>query len=371
MTRKRVCILTFHNSRNYGAVLQAYALQKKMGEIFEIVEILDYRNEKIEHELRLWTCKDFTIKEFVRAIFALIFRLHKKVAFEKYMHRYMKISKRVQREDLLMSSLPYDIFVTGSDQVWNTVLTGNDETFFLDFVEQDKCKIAFAASFGDGQAVIDNRKECLLRKFQLITLREDKACKIVEEALGESIKVCCDPTLLLESVKWKEVAACRLKRNKYVFLFMIDDSRQLIEYTRKLAKEKGMCIVSNKRCLSFLRHISPRDFVSWVLYADYVVTNSFHGTVFSLLFEKRFVSHRFTEEGKPKVRIMELLDKVSLGHRVTDNAGLDIDVQEDWDAVGHKLSQMRLESWRFMSDWFEQNVGGNENGGENQGVAIS
>ncbi len=365
MIDKKLCILTFHNSRNYGAVLQAYALQKKMGEMLQCVEILDYRNEKIEDGLRLWICKSLRIKNFVKAFLAFAFRFRKKAAFERFLHKYMKMSKRVERENMQTASRPYDIFVTGSDQVWNPGLTGNDEAFFLDFVEQDKCRIAYAASFGDGQAVIDDRKACLLRKFQLITLREDKARSGLEDALGRNIKVCCDPTILLEGDTWRGLAAHRLKRDRYVFLFMIDESRQLVEYAGKLAREKGLCMVSNKKCLPFFLHISPEDFLSWVLYAEYVVTNSFHGTVFSLLFEKKFVSHRYAKDGKMKARIMELLNKVKLEHRITDNMELDIDAEEDWDAIGGRLSEMRTESWGFILDWFGQNIGGSDSGRKN------
>lgn len=357
MTGSRQCILTFHSSRNYGAVLQAYALQKKLGEISCLTEILDYRNEKIEEELRLWTCKNRGIKPFTRALLAYLFRLRKKLAFEIFLHKYVRKSKRIHKGDLKAISCSYDIFVTGSDQVWNTDLTDNDDTYFLDFVDEDKCRIAYAASFGDGQIVIDENVKQLLGKFQLITLREEKACTMVKEALSEDAKVCCDPTLLLESDRWKALASRCIKKKGYVFLFMIDESRKLAAYAKRLAEEEGLSVVSNKNCFSFFLHISPNDFLSWVLYADFVVTNSFHGTVFSLLFEKKFVSHRFTEEGKPKVRIIELLDKVCLGHRVTDNQTLNIDAEEDWKAIGNKLSEMRVESWNYMKNWLEDYVG--------------
>lgn len=358
MIQIRVGILTFHNSRNYGAVLQAYALQKKMEELFQTVEIIDYRNPKIEEELRIWTGKMRGKKSFYYSVLAALYRLRKKISFDWFIFKQMKKTIKIDKDRLDVFSEKYNLLVTGSDQVWNIGLTGNDKTYFLDFALGNSYKIAYAASFGDGELELDNATEKLLHDFQMITLRESIGREKLQILLDKDISVCCDPTLLLGKDICKKMASHRLRKGKYIFLFIIDESQELTEYAQRLAEEKGLTVVSNKSDIRFIIHPSPKDFLSWIRDAEYVVTNSFHGTIFSLLFEKKFVSLRYTQGGGSKVRIMELLNRLDLGHRFVDDSNLDIDQKEDWELIESKLSKMSTESWELMLDWARTFWGG-------------
>ena len=362
MREKRIGIITFHNSRNYGAVLQAYALQKKLSEYFGVAEVIDYRNAEIERSLRLRPGKVQSFSAFFRYVLAFIFRMHKKAAFDQFLHKYVRKSQKAGRVDLKQLSDVYDIYICGSDQVWNTELTGGDESYFLDFAGDDKCKAAYAASFGDTQIEISADMQKWLQKFGLITLREEGRCQELEALLHRPVKVCCDPTILLTGNMWRKIASGRLCRKPYVFLMMIEESGKVQEYAQKLAKEKNLILVSNKNCMRFFLHLTPADFLSWVCHAEYVVINSFHGTVFSLIFEKQFVSCRYSDQGNLKTRIAELLDKAGLGHRVTDNAGLDVDENVPWENVRDTLGQMRQYSWDIFFSWLSGLAGGNKIG---------
>lgn len=336
MARKRLGILTFHNSRNYGAVLQTYALQKKMGETYEIVKIIDYRNDEIEKILSLWPGRVRGIREFAFSVLAYVFRLRKKVSFEKFLHKYMMISERIEKEGLKNLSSEYDVLVAGSDQIWNTALTGNDTTYFLDFVNGDCLKVAYAASFGDTQAVLTDQIKGLLQGFDLITLREDNMKDAVVEAVSGDIELCCDPSLFLSGDEWIGIASKRLKKRPYIFVFMIEVSESLIAYAKKLADDKNLILISNKNCFSFFRHPSPSDFLSWIYNAEYVLTNSFHGTVFSVLFQKQFLSHVMDNEGQKRTRITHFLKVCGLEHRTLSDAENRLDFCEKWDEVKEK-----------------------------------
>ncbi|MBQ8182243.1 MAG: polysaccharide pyruvyl transferase family protein [Ruminococcus sp.] len=354
MKNKKAGILTFHESRNYGAVLQGYALQQKMSEIFGEMDIIDYQNPEIEKVVKLWSMKGKGPKAFMRAVPGFAFRYRKKMAFDSYMNKYMSRSAKADRQNIAKVCAKYDVLITGSDQVWNTQITGNDKTYFLDFANPNQKRVAYAASFGDKKMELDDSYAKLLKKFDLITLRESIMLDEVKEASGKDVHLCCDPTLLISPEQWREHASKRLTDKKYVFLFVIDECPELTAYAHKVAKEKNLTLISNKNDMSFLKNPRPNDFLSWVLNAEYVVTNSFHGTVFSLLFRKKFVSHTFTASGTPKKRIAELLKTVGLEHRNTRNTSLDIDCAENWENVSSELDKIKDSSWNIIRKWFEE-----------------
>lgn len=355
MKRRSAGIITFHESRNYGAVLQAYALQQKMSQIIPQTEIINYQNPEIAEVIKLWKVNGKGPKAYIHAMLSFVFRYRKRSAFNKYMKKYMKLSPKADRKNIASIASDYDVLITGSDQVWHTGLTGNDGIYFLDFAKPHQQKIAYAASFGDKRIELDNDKKELLKKFDLITLRENLMLDEVQEISGKKAELCCDPTLLISSEQWKDHASKKLTDKPYVFMFMIDESKELAEYAANVAKEKGLALISNKNDFSFFRNSMPNDFLSWVLNAEYVVTNSFHGTVFSLLFGKKFVSHTFTASGTSKKRIIQLLETVGLSHRNTRNANIDLDAKEDWESVWNEINKMSTASWNVIKNWFENN----------------
>ncbi len=355
MKSRSAGIITFHESRNYGAVLQSYALQQKMSQIIPQTEIINYQNPEIAEVIKLWKVNGKGPKAYIHAMLSFVFRYRKRSAFNKYMKKYMKLSPKSDRKNIAYIASDYDVLITGSDQVWNTGLTGNDGIYFLDFAKPQQQKISYAASFGDKHIELDNDKKELLKKLDLITLRENLMLDEVQEISGKKAELCCDPTLLISPEQWKAHASKKLTDKPYVFMFMIDESKELAEYAAKVAKEKGLALISNKNDFSFFRNSMPNDFLSWVLNAEYVVTNSFHGTVFSLLFGKKFVSHTFTASGTSKKRIIQLLETVGLSHRNTRNDNIDLDAKENWESVWNEINKMSTDSWNVIKNWFENN----------------
>lgn len=353
MDSKKVGILTFHNVRNYGASLQAYALQKKAQETFVDVEIIQYQNEKIQNELKLWDPKESGIKSYSRAVFGMIFRYHKKRAFDAYNHSMLRMSQKVSKKGLQAFAAKYDVLIVGSDQVWCTKITGHDISYFLDFAGENQIKIAYAPSFGD-DPITDLSLTKYLNQFDLLTVREEIASEALKKNLAKDYTVVCDPTLLLEAEEWDSIASKRFCREPYVFLFMIHESKALMEQAERFSREKGLRLISNKS-FPFFQHLSPMDFLSWVKYADYVFTDSFHGTVFSLIFQKQFACHCFSNTGKKKLRLLQLLDMVKLSHRTIGNPDFKIEEHIPWEEIQAILSEYAEYSWGTVLHWFEKN----------------
>lgn len=345
MINKKAGIITFHDSRNYGAVLQAFALQQKISEQCREVEIIHYQNPEIAQVLKLWNYTGGGVKGVLKAAFGMVFRWRKKMAFDSYLKQNLHLSESVNENTIKAYSSRYDILITGSDQVWNTELTAKDMQYFLTFSEENQLRIAYAASFGDKKIVLTDAVKNALSAFDCITLREAIMLEEVERYAKQKPFICCDPTLLLTSEQWAEHSAKPLSKEKYIFLFMIDDSQELRSYAEKLAQRKGLKLISNKNDLSFFCHPKPDDFLSWIRHAEYVVTNSFHGTVFCIHFQKQFVSHLRNASGQKKRRIAVLLDNFGLSHRTTDFPTLDIDCAEDWQSIELKKKEMRESSW--------------------------
>lgn len=353
MVSKKVGILTFHNVRNYGASLQAYALQKKAQETFADVEIIQYQNEKIQNELKLWDPKGFGIKSYLRAAFGMIFRYHKKRAFDAYNRSMLRMSQKVSQKDLKAFATKYDVLIVGSDQVWCTKITGHDMSYFLDFAGENQIKIAYAPSFGD-DPITDLKLAKYLNQFDLLTVREEISSDELKKRLNQKYEVVCDPTLLLGASEWNNVTPKRFYRKPYVFLFMIHESKELIEQAEQFSRKKGLKLISNKS-YSFFSHLSPTDFLSWVKYADYVFTDSFHGTVFSLIFERQFACYCFSNTGKKKLRLLRLLDMVKLPQRTIDNPDFKIEEHIPWEEIQAILSEYAEYSWGTVLQWLENN----------------
>lgn len=341
MVNKKAGIITFHSSRNYGAVLQTYALQTKMKEYCSDVEIIDYQNKKIEDSLKLWAQNGKSVKSFIKAMLGFVFRYKKKLAFNAF-KKYLNLSSLSDEE--IINNNEYEILITGSDQVWNTEITDDDMHYYLDFAKSNQFKMAYAASFGDKKKTLSQKEAELIKKFDKITLREDLMLKDISNLNSNTPEICCDPCLLLNAEEWKQIKSERAKKQPFVFLFMIKDSQQLREYAQKLAKEKNIKLISNKNDINFFFHCTPNDFLSWIYNAEYVVTNSFHGTVFSLQFHKQFVSQIYDDNGNEKRRISELLSGLGCAERAVSSENLNVDEALDWSEIDRKIDDMRNRS---------------------------
>ncbi|WP_029231641.1 polysaccharide pyruvyl transferase family protein [Butyrivibrio sp. VCB2006] len=313
--QKKIGIITFHNSVNYGAALQTYALYKTLSNDGYDVEVIDYVNEKIDGELKSkGEVINKSIKGYVKAAIKKYHGKRKFIAFSDFNESRIKLSdeRNIPRSNVELIANKYDVFITGSDQVWNLGITGGDLSYYLDFVPEKASRIAYAASAGDTIGTEISKVLPIISKFNAISVRE----KSLKDYLGENFNldttVCCDPTLLAEKSIFSEIKSKRLIKKKYVFCFLMADKPGIMDAARAIAKEKGLVLIDNKKSFEFFLHSSPEDYLSWICNAEYVLTDSFHGTVFSLIFNKQFISDKYDADGNVKKRIQDLLGDLSL-----------------------------------------------------------
>lgn len=323
MQNKKIGILTFQDTLNYGASMQCYALQKKLQLMGADAEVINYKCPKFVKEYSPFYISKLNVKKFLYMIFAFKMNVIKQRKKIKFQNANIQLSKKYTPDTISLANQCYDIFITGSDQVWNWHLTGFDKTFFLDFVEKEKEKCSYAASFGISEIEQDKSVAYsnLLSNFNYISVREKSAQNILSSLIKRSPEIVVDPVFLLSSQQWKQVLICPQLEN-YVVLYSINDTKAY-ECAKELAKQTGKTLVylsaPLKKHGNFLKitNIGPDEFVGWISNADYVITDSFHGVATSILFHKQFIALQDRRKiANANARIWDLLFDLNLTNRI-------------------------------------------------------
>lgn len=355
---KKVGIITFHRSRNYGAVLQAYALQTKLKKSGIETEVIDYQNKTIEEQLRLWNRpKKFKIKPLLYSVKQFVFRYGKKRAFDKFISDYIILSQNLGNNvrNFRLIENKYTACITGSDQVWNRKLTEDDTSYFLDFVGDNTIKIAYAASVGDDVRIFDEKMINRIEDFLFVSVRENSFKNYLYSEFNKQVELCCDPTLLLEFQDYIELIEKSIYKKKYLFVYTIQDSKEVQNFANQVARTNNLAVISNKNCIPFWMNCSPKDFLNWMYHAEYIITNSFHGTIFSIIFHKKFLSYIKMENGSINQRIYDLLNDVNLMKRGKMDIQTDVnryinelDKMIDYKSVDTLVCKMRQSSEQYI-----------------------
>lgn len=354
---KKIGIITFHRADNYGAVLQVVALQRAIIQLKYCCEILDYDAKIISqnYDVILKT----SVVQTIKSILSYRERKRKKQVFEEFRKNYMIISSPVAKEDLGMIAEQYYKLITGSDQVWNYKLTASDGTYFLDFVSDRRKKLSYAASFGIGEIPVNKFAwyKDKLANFGHISVREKTGVDLVKKITGNNAINDVDPVFLLSASDWVQIMSARPTGKKYILAYMCDEISA--SYAKKIADKKGLDLVNIVYYKSY-RHpklnvgncrmdFSPEEFLSYMYYADYVVTGSFHATAFSIIFNKQFVVSVPDNVGS---RITDLLNMTELKGRAL-STGTDIDGEIDWERVNNIVTKARKTSLKNLRESIE------------------
>lgn len=355
----KIGILTFYNTTNYGALLQAYALQNKIHELGKECEIIRYDCEEItKREKAISFLEIRSIKELIKYIVLNSSQKKKFNKFIEFEQNFMMESKDIyDKNNIKESSEEYDLFIVGSDQVWNLSLSGDDYSFFLDFERDNEKKRAYAASFGYSQVPNKYLKntEKYLKDFSKIAVREESGKAIVNSVVKKDAVVVLDPTLLLTKEEWFKVSSYKPKYEKYILLYFIHNKKETFKFARKLAKEKGLKLVyiniSPKVAMGMknLRSASPEEFIGLVKNAEYVITGSFHGVAFSINFNKEFFYETNKSKENYNSRIDNLIKILKLENR-NINLSNSFDEEIDYKKVNNLLSEARENSINVLKE---------------------
>ena len=350
MNKKKVGVITFHNYDNYGAILQSYGLQKKLKELGVTPEIIDYRCDYISNPFRLVNLKKKGFFNYIYGAIGHICYIPRRRKCNQF-RKLMKYSEPVKNHNFKSVEDKYDIYLAGSDQVWDYKLTNFDKAYMLDFVKKGKKKYSYAASIGEHVPPDEYIKEYsrLLKDFDEIFVREDYGADIVEELTGKRPLCTCDPTLLLTKEEWEELLVEPKQKEPYILVYQLGINKEIIDFVKRLKKESGCKVVyvpfplvGVLKC-SLKITIGPAEWMGLFKNAEYVVTDSFHGVVFSLLFNKKFFA--MTNGHHRNKRVEQLLQRINLMDRTIDNVPDERLVEEiDFLYANDQLEKMRKDS---------------------------
>ena len=371
-TNKKVGIITLHRVVNYGSVLQTYALQEKIKELGYIPEVIDYYPERLTKLGMLKRIKNkgekykksFIIRNLARIVIFPSY-LKRFNMFFGFLKKYIKMTNKIYKdeESINNEAFNYDIYCTGSDQVWNSGWNEKiDHPYFLTFAPDDKRKIAYAASFGkkelDPNEIEETKK--MLSRYDEISVREKSGVDIVKSLGIKNAKNVVDPTLLLSGDEWRKISSQKYNGKNYILVYNLNRNKKIDNYAEELSKKTGLKIIY----LSYQLHefykkgkmaCNPKveDFISLFDNASYVVSDSFHATAFSLNFNKQFI---IVYPGKYSTRLQSILELLNLENRVAnDEKDLSIiNNKIDYEIVNKKMKLMRKESM----DWLKQALNG-------------
>lgn len=302
---KKIGILTFQGSSNYGAIMQAYALNKAINSFGAHCETIDYRCQAIEKANKV------EIKS-VKDILKNIYKCWKEYQCKKFVSKEIVLSRTFDRETIKDSD--HDIYFVGSDQVWNPRCTENDGTYFLDFLTDGKKKYSYAASIGlngsEAIQIIDDHKT-LLEDFSSVSFREHIDDCVISNLLSTKVRYDIDPVFLLSKDNWLKVCNDRCIKDKYIFVYLIGEPCRIGEFIANLQEKTGLKVIDSKKSIEFMMHCKPYDFLSWIYNAEFIVTNSFHGTALSIIMQKIFYVECMGKSGF-NYRVDNLLKLVNL-----------------------------------------------------------
>lgn len=350
--QKKVGILTFHRANNYGAVLQTYALCSILNNFSDInAEIIDYKCSEIEKSRECHFNVSKKIKRNIKEIVKFFFRKRKNEKFSKWTKQYLILSATVfDRTNIQTSNSKYNIFVSGSDQVWNNTCTNFDYTYFLDFVNEKNKSCSYAASMGTYEFLPQETSEIsnCLKKFSKLSVREKTTVSEIASMSSANVILTLDPVALIDNKGWGKIMSKRLFRADYIFVYTVSDEVNVISCAQEYAKIHNCKLINNKTSVNFFAHCSPSDFLSWIYHAKYIFTNSFHGTMFSILFNKDFMADIELKNKQLKNnRIVELL-KITNLESCTMKHGEFISV--DYSTANNLLDIERNKSLRYINE---------------------
>lgn len=378
----KIGIVTFVKCDNYGAELQAYALQWKLNQLGYDAELIDL--QKIEKDLasnassilpaiknrfKVYGWKaPFEIGKLVVDVLQrkLAAKKNESNAEEKhklfldFFDKFIRHSNRYYTIEEIRhaTDLPYDVYIAGSDQIWNYMHNDNLDVYFLEFAKEFGARrISYAASISAASipAKYQDEYRNLLKNIQYLSVRELHGAKLIKELTGRDVEVVLDPTLLVTSEEWlNNVAKNPLSGEKYVLVYTLSGSKYIQELCDNIAGCLGCKVVNMKinfrkddsEKMTDLFDLGPQEWVGLISGASYVVTDSFHGTAFSINFNKPFTT-LVNPVSNMNSRVLSILKIMGLEDRIIYDDGTRKMPKELY--VDYTEVNKRMEEWRHKS----------------------
>lgn len=363
MSKEKVGIITYHFARNYGAVLQCYALREYLEKAGYNAKVINAVSKIQEKNNSLFSKKN-GIKNVIVNIVLLPFikqRIKKENGFADFVENYIPHTEKVvNKEELkkLVDKENYQAIITGSDQVWNTHIFDFDEMFFYPF-ETSATKVGYSVSIGESSYDDIKVYSEYASAFKFVGLREKGAKEKVEKICGHSVVDTVDPVLLLTREDWGEFVDLNspLANEKYLLCYLIDKKpiKQNMEIAERIAKERNLKIKYIWMHLekesfknNFINDASPVEFLNYMYFSSAVMTDGYHGTVFSTIFNKPMYSVINNRQSTDS-RIKDYLTLIGLERRILYGDSLVIPMEEiDYKDIDPRIRNVANSSKEFL-----------------------
>lgn len=360
--------ITCHDVYNYGASLQAYALQEYLISQGHNVEIIDYKPDYMRVHYNFWYVPEnshyykLAMKSsIIRFLLCCYFAPHRfatygrKKKFDAFRDKFLKCTRRYfSYEELVADAPAADAYIAGSDQIWNSNLpNGKDPGYFLQFGSGNTKRIAYAASFGIPEVAEEHRlvMNKWMQKLDAISVREKTALNILKTIGVEGVEV-VDPVYLLTKQQWSNFAGEeRIYPKKYILVYDIDlDNDDIRKEAERLSNIYGYKIVAvcalgkNPYAQISIKDAGPQEFVNLIKNAEFVISNSFHATSFSIIFNRPFATFY---KKKNVSRMSDLLRNTGLEHCLNP---VSLDYKFYWNEVNDKLEKICSNSFDYIKN---------------------
>lgn len=357
----KIGILTFHRAENFGAVLQCYALQSFLESQGFEVKVIDYRCRAIEQTYYFLNVKSLfsrfnifaSILNYFNQMYQWKDRLHKKRGYEMFRKKFLHLTDPMYE---IKKDLGFDVYITGSDQVWNTqLLHGLNKMYFLDFPQSEGVKrISYAVSSEQNAINELSKYESYLRhalnNFTSISVRENAFASELKKYTSKNIHVCLDPTFLITKENYIKLAI-KPKYNNYILVYHMAEIPEGSKLAEKIARKNGAKVVeiharfaNRKDKTRHMQNVGPLELLGYIAYANMIITTSFHGLALSLILEKNF--YVISKSGN--LRLRHILGELGLSNRiiVPENDVFTDDI--NYKSVSEKIRVLSEDSKKFL-----------------------
>lgn len=344
---KKTGIMNHWMVNNYGALLLAYALEKKLIDLGYDVETISYLPDEV---LKPWRTsmipKIGVFQYFLRLGYFCVFILPRQKNFSKLRAQMRTSLAKYTDRTICQISNQYEKILIGGDQLWNCKINYYNKNNFLPFIREKNRKIVYAASLSQDKMREGFEEEFreLAEGFGYVTTRERRATELIEELTNLSAPRVADPAFLLDVQEWEALAKPYNQQEKYIFVYQVQSDAIIPDFSSRLAKEKNLKIIYCPFPLKkFIRckrkpYISPEQWLGYIKNAEYIVTDAFHGLVFSIIFNKKFAVEISDYGRDTGSRITNLLELFGLEDRLlTEEHLLDIEKPIDYTAINKKI----------------------------------
>jgi len=331
------------------------------------VEIINYAPLSTVRSYRIYSFKSNTIiKQFLLYGLTSYYYLalkKKKNRFHSFVKKSLNLSKEsyLTEQEFLKNTPKYDIYITGSDQVFNPNNPYSKRIYFLDFPKQNSKKIAYAPSFGITHFSEEQKKQIasFISSFDALSCRENEGANFLTSITGNKVPIVLDPVFLLSEKEWNKVIVSPKNKDKYIFIYDLNGGEALVKIANKIKEKTGYRIICCTSKITAFYHIDkqlynlgPLELLGYIKNAEYVVTDSFHGTAFSVVFNKRFFS--YIAILRTSSRIISLLKNLGIDNRVVVKESLSGFQFDDKLFISNqyidKIEKLKRESILYLSE---------------------